>query len=69
MVEALQLQKRDVIRKETASKSTSRMSLDQLHVYETATDNACRAIVSLSNACKITQKYSISEIDLVDLNR
>ncbi|KAG2230925.1 hypothetical protein INT48_003325 [Thamnidium elegans] len=40
----------------------------QLRNYESATNIACNAIVCLSKVCKITQKYSISESNLVELN-
>jgi hypothetical protein len=68
VVEALQLQKRDVIRKETSSRSPT-MTEEQLLIYGAATDDACKAIVCLSKACRISQKYSISESDLIELNR
>lgn len=64
--EALQCQKRDIIRKETAARKRT-MTVDQLEKYIVDVDSACQAIVHLSNACRITQQYSVSEADIVKL--
>lgn len=57
--EALQRQKRDVIRRQTASRTPI-----LAEVSAEATDKACQALINLSRACRITEQYRISDNDL-----
>lgn len=66
--ESLQRQKRDVIQKETNSR-TPTMNSEELDVFAASVDNACKAVVHLSNVCKISQQYSINSEDLIDLDK
>lgn len=68
VIEALQLQKRDVFLKETSS-ITPRMTTDELYRMETAVDESCKAIEFLSRAYRLCQRYSLTLAQIDEIER
>lgn len=69
VIEALQLQKREVLEKEANSRAASKMTTEQLVSFKTAVDASCEGLIFFSKACRISQKFSLSDSDIRELER
>lgn len=74
VVEAIQLQKHELREEEAAARRSGNRKLnrktdEELLAFDQNADAACRAIVVISRACSISQQYTLSPEDVMELQR